>query len=239
MWGSGLRGNNAAFSALCRLSVTSSATHKQIGPSDADSWVDEFVYVLGPCGSLQWTLLWGWEFLPLPQPPQVFTAKGFEALFPHAGTLSCTVCLAPQLFLPVFPEANVGLPSLPATALPQVLSTKLPVSTLPTSLDEGFFFNSLVVRHPYSLIFWQFWLFFVFKFFVVLLWIVLGLTVYLPTPQSWLEVWDVWCYQEIFGGKDIVFIDAKGFRHYTTKHCYYFNRLSSIYLVLEHWNNSD
>ena len=33
------------------------------------------------------------------QPPQVFTARGFEALVPCAGTLGCAVCLAPQLFL--------------------------------------------------------------------------------------------------------------------------------------------
>ena len=38
-----------------------------------------------------------------------------------------------------------------------------------TSLDECFFFNSLVVGLPYSSIFCQFWLFFVFKFVVVLL----------------------------------------------------------------------
>ena len=38
----------------------------------------------------------------------------------------------------------------------------------PTGLDECFFFNFLVVRHPYSSIFCQFWLFFVFKFVVLL-----------------------------------------------------------------------
>ena len=42
----------------------------------------------------------------------------------------------------------------------------LPVSVPPTSPDECFFFNSLVVGLPYSSIFWQFWLFFVFKFVV-------------------------------------------------------------------------
>ena len=53
-----------------------------LGPSGADSWVGGFVYVLGPCGSVQQTLLGGWEFLmPLP-PPQVFSVRGFEALFP-------------------------------------------------------------------------------------------------------------------------------------------------------------
>ena len=47
----------------------------------------------------------------------MFSVRGFEALFPHAGTLGCKVCLAPQLFLLVYPHANVGPPGLPA-ALP-------------------------------------------------------------------------------------------------------------------------
>ena len=64
----------------------------------------------------------------------------------------------------------------------------LPVSTPPTSLHECFFFISLVVRLLYSLIFCQFWLFFVFKFVVVLLLVVQGGTVCLPTPSSWPEI---------------------------------------------------
>ena len=36
----------------------------QLGPSGADSQVGGFVYILGPCGCLQRTLLSGWEFLP-------------------------------------------------------------------------------------------------------------------------------------------------------------------------------
>ena len=51
------------------------------------------------------------------------------------------------------------LPSIPVAALPHVLSTRLPVSIPPTSLDGCFFSNSLVVGLPYSSIFWQFWLF--------------------------------------------------------------------------------
>ena len=51
----------------------------------------------------------------------VFSQR-FEALFPHAGTLSFAVCLAPQLFLLVYPHTNMGppyplvatLPGLPA-----------------------------------------------------------------------------------------------------------------------------
>ena len=49
-----------------------------------------------------------------------------------------------------------------------ILSGSLP----PTSVDEYFFFNFWVLRLPYSLIFCQFWLFFVLKFVVVLLWVV-------------------------------------------------------------------
>ena len=55
----------------------------KLGPSSADSQVGELVYILGPCGSLQLALLWGWEFLPLlPQPPQVFSIRGLRPYFP-------------------------------------------------------------------------------------------------------------------------------------------------------------
>ena len=114
--------------------------------------------------------------------PTGFFSQIFEALFPQAGTLGCGVCLAFQLFLQVYPLANVGPPGPPAAssplssshcaALPGVLSARLPVSAPPTGLGECFFFNSLVVGLPYSLIFSQFWLFFVFKFVVVLLLVV-------------------------------------------------------------------
>ena len=61
---------------------------------------------------------------------------------------------------------------------------RLPVLSPPTDLDECFFFNSLVVRLPYSSVFWQLWLFFVFKFVVVLLFVVQGGKVYLSTYAS-------------------------------------------------------
>ena len=47
-----------------------------------------------------------------------FFSQGFEVLFPHAGTLGNRVCLVPQLFLTVYPHANVGPPAPPAAALP-------------------------------------------------------------------------------------------------------------------------
>ena len=88
------------------------------------------------------------------------------------------VCLAPQLFLPAYPQVNVGLPSPQdgspsplAAALPWVLSTGLPISAPPTGLDQCFFFNSLIVGLPYSVIFCQFWLFFVFKLLLSFFWL--------------------------------------------------------------------
>ena len=122
-------------------------------------------------------------------PTGVFTHR-FEALFPQAGALGCVVCLAPHLFLPVYLLVNVGPPTLPASCslahlAPQsttslgppaatllgVLSTRLPGSTPPTTLDECFFFKSLVVRLPCSSIFCQFWLFFVFKLLLSFFWL--------------------------------------------------------------------
>ena len=52
------------------------------------------------------------------QPTQIFTSRAFGALFFHAGTLGCMVCLEPQLFLPIYPLTNVGWPSPLAAALP-------------------------------------------------------------------------------------------------------------------------
>ena len=62
---------------------------------------------------------------------------------------------------------------------------RLSISAPPTGLDECFFFNSLAFRLPYSSIFWQFWLFFVFKFVLILLLLVRGGTVCLPMPPAW------------------------------------------------------
>ena len=70
------------------------------------------------------------ECLPLlPQPPQGFSVRGFEALFPCPGTLGCVVYLDPQLFLLVYLHANVRLPCPPAAA-----SSGLPATTLSASV---------------------------------------------------------------------------------------------------------
>ena len=56
----------------------------KLGPSGAGSRVGGLVHTLGPCGSLQWPLLWGWEFLLLPpQSPRVFSIKVWGFISPH------------------------------------------------------------------------------------------------------------------------------------------------------------
>ena len=122
----------------------------------------------------------------------------FEALFPRTGALGCMACFTPPPFLPVYICANVGPQGLPATTLWGLLAAtwpsplhnlpprwdlqlppccesslpRLPVfAPLTSGLDECFFFISLVVRLPYSSIFCQFWLSFVFKMLLSLFWL--------------------------------------------------------------------
>ena len=83
MWGRSPRGNNGTCSALCWISAISPTTYNQIMSFWCCLPVCGFVYVLEPCGSLQRTLLRGWEFLPLPpQPSWVFSISGLRLYFP-------------------------------------------------------------------------------------------------------------------------------------------------------------
>ena len=132
----------------------------KLGPCGAGSWVGGLVHTLGPCGSLQWPLLWGWESLLLlpPTPTGVFNHRS-EALFPHAGALGYMVCFAPrrlsrlsvhecgatgsdsgQTACPVVPHCA----SLSPAMATWVLSAPVPISAPPTGLDECLFFISLV-----------------------------------------------------------------------------------------------
>ena len=125
-----------------------------------------------------------WEFLPMPQPPQVFIARGL------------------RLYLPVLEPwvaRFVSLPSslswlirkrmwhYPVHQQPPclVFSLPRPISTPPTSLDECLFFNSSVLGLLYISVFGQFWLVFIFKLVVNLLLVVQGSKAYLTTPPSW------------------------------------------------------
>ena len=188
---------SASFQSLPTLPTS------KVVPSGADSQVGGLVYILAPCESLQQTFWCIWEFLLLPQPSQFFSVRGFEALFPHTGTLSCVVSvLLPSCSVQFFHTQmwdhllhQLPSPSVAATTLPSLVLQPLPchesslpwlcICTPPTGLHECFFFNSLVLELPYSSVFWQFWLFFVFKFVVILLLVAQGGKVYIPTFPSW------------------------------------------------------
>ena len=119
----------------------------------------------------------------------MFSIRGLRLYFPRAGALGCAVCFTPPPFLPVYLCINVGPQGLPAAAWPAPFHNPpphwvhqplpccessppwLPISASPTGLDECFFFISLVARLPYSLIFCQFWLFFVFKLLSSFFWL--------------------------------------------------------------------
>ena len=101
----GLRGSNGACSTLCQISVTSPATHNQIGPfwcCFPSGWVCV-------CSRPLWVspttspMRLGVSPTADSTPTGVFSQR-FEPLFPRAGTLDCVVCLAPHLFLPVYPH---------------------------------------------------------------------------------------------------------------------------------------
>ena len=106
-----------------------------------------------------------------PPPPLVFTARGFEALFSHIGTMDCAVCLTSQLFLQVYQHTNVVL-----AWLPPLLPVWMNVSPLtPWFLD----FHTVQFSGSSSN-------FFCFKIGYYPLF-VRASEVYLPMPPSWPE----------------------------------------------------
>ena len=128
----GSKRDNEDCSALSQLSVTSPTTHKQIGPFWCwfpGGWacVHSMTLWVSPMNSP----LSLWVSLTAATPLQVFIARGFEALFPCAGTLGCMVRLTPQLFLPIYQDANVGPPSLPDSACYVSSLPWLPISIPP------------------------------------------------------------------------------------------------------------
>ena len=73
----------------------------------------------------------------------------------------------------------------------------LPISALPTHLNEYFFFKSLAVQLPYSSIFWQFWLFLVLTLVVILFMAVWEGNEYLPMPPCCSEIFKYFYHPKI------------------------------------------
>ena len=180
--GEGLRGSTGACSTLYWISVTPSTTHNQTGPLWCwfpSGWACAHSRPLWVSPTTSPVRL-GVSPAAAQTPTGAFNQR-FEALFPHAGALGCVVCFPPPPFLSVYLCANAGPWGLPAVAWPAPFHNPqprwvwqpppccdssppwLPISTPPTGLDECVFFISLVVGLPYSSIFCEFWLFFVFK----------------------------------------------------------------------------
>ena len=196
--GEGPIGSNGACSTLCQISVTPSTTHNQTGPLWCwflSGWT--FAHSRPLCVSATNSPVRLWVS---PTDASTHTGvfnQRFEGLFPHTGALGCAVCFASPAFLPVYLCVNVGSQGLPATTLWGLPATAwpalfhnpppcwvhqlppccesslpcLPIPAPPTGLDGCFFFISLVVRLPYSSIFCQFLLFFVFKLLLPFFWL--------------------------------------------------------------------
>ncbi|KAF6090781.1 hypothetical protein HJG60_012170 [Phyllostomus discolor] len=175
MWGNSLGGNNGACSGLYRISVISPASHKEIGLFRCrfPCW---WVCVL--CRTL-WTSPMNSPVRlgvsPSTSTPTSVFNSYLEALFPHAGTLGCAICLLPSFSCFICAQMCnhliCQLPCLlcffhnllplwvrqppfcvPGVCLPSLCCEPspswLPEPALPTSLDECVYFNSLVVGLP-------------------------------------------------------------------------------------------
>ena len=159
----------------------------KLGPSGADSWVGGLVHTLGPCGSLQQPLLWGWKsLLLLPQPPGVFSIRGLRLYFPELEPwVTCSASL------PVRPGLSVSECGAAGSASGQTacpfgptlrqsrsrqghLGPLRPGARLHPSYQSGCMFLFLSPWCRTSLLF---------DFLSVL--VVQGGTVCLPTPPSW------------------------------------------------------
>ena len=191
----GLRGNSVTCSALSQFSVISPTSHNQIGPF--------WCWFLGGWACVRSRTMW---VSPMnspvmlgvspaaPTPTGFFSQRPWDFISPHWNPglciLSCSPVVPPGLSAC---KCGIAQPAshllLWSSSCSPATSPLHPAARLHPSYQSGcFFFNSLVVKLPYSSIFPHFWLFFVFIFFVVLLLVVQKGKVYLPSPPSWLEV---------------------------------------------------
>ena len=106
--GEGPRGSNGAHLTLSGFQSFSQLPTIKLGPSGAGSRVGGPVHALGPCGSLQRPLPWGWESLLLPpQPPRAFSIRGLRLYFPKLEPWVVRSASLPAVY-PVYLCENVG-----------------------------------------------------------------------------------------------------------------------------------
>ena len=145
-----------------------------------------FVYVLGPCGSLQWTLLWGWESLPLCNPYRFLWPEVLRLCFPMLEPWVVWSLLL--LSYSSWSSAHKsGTTWSATTSLLPVLSALAAVSAPSTSLNECFFFKSWLSD------FHTVWFsgssgYFVFLNFLLSFFACVRRQSVSPMPASWLEV---------------------------------------------------
>ena len=169
----------------------------KLGLSGAASRVGGLVYALGPCGSLHQTVRLGVSPAATSTPTGIFN-QWFEALFPRAGTLGCEVCnlihqLLPHGQLQLCPPSSTICDLAGSTSCCLAESPLRPAAHLHPSYWSGWMFL-LYLLGCWTCIQLDFLsVLVVFKFVVVLLLVVWGGTVCLPTPPSWPEVW-FWIY---------------------------------------------
>ena len=82
--GGGFWEGTVALGSLAGFHSLSLIPTGKLSPSGADFQEGGFVYVLGPCGSIRWTLLWGWEFSLAALTPTGFYSQRFWGFIsPH------------------------------------------------------------------------------------------------------------------------------------------------------------
>ena len=120
----------------------------KLGPSGADSWMGGFMYILGPVDLSNKLSCEAGSFSCHCKPHRFSQSEALRLYFPTAEPWVAWSVLLPScssqfIHMQMWDHQLLPRPpSLPAAALSCVLST------LPTCLNECFFFNSLVVRLP-------------------------------------------------------------------------------------------
>ena len=124
-----------------------------------------------------------WGIVTAPWNPELHSLCR-SPVYPHTNVCLLTLHPTTTLSLTAAPAPSMVLQALPCG---KFSLSRLPISTPPICLDDCSFFHFLVVGLAYIWVFWQVWLFFVFKFVVFLILDLWGGKVDVPKTPSWPE----------------------------------------------------